>query len=149
MINRVVLLGSLFLLLTGFSGCGGNGRGVAEADTVTRRFVGTIPAADGPGIVMDLMLSNRAMDSTQGGYVLRMTYLEGENGKDVRFDSRGGWVEMRGVPEDERAVYYRLIGLGEGRDTMNFLYLGDSVVMLAAGLRRIDSGLNYTLVKVE
>lgn len=145
--KKVVVLGSFVLLALGLAACGNGGKKAAEAqDTVSRRYVGTVPAADCPGIVMDLTLRNAAGDSLAGDFALSMTYLEAEDGKDVTFDEAGAWSALKGVPADGAAVYYQLVGAGDRPDTMNFLWLGDSVVMLGAGLERAPSGLNYTLV---
>lgn len=146
--KRVAVLGSFLLLALALelAACGNGGERSAEAqDTVSRRYTGTIPAADGPGIVMDLTLRNVAGDSLAGDFALSMTYLEAEDGKDVMFDEAGVWSAVKGIPADAGAVYYRLVAEGERPDTMNFLWLGDSVVMLGAGLERAPSGLNYTL----
>lgn len=134
--------------------CGGGVKKteVAASDTVERRYMGTIPAADCPGIVYDVTLVNVLPDSTSGGYGLSMTYLEAEDGRDVSFSSTGSWSVVKGIPADPGAVVYRLIEepMGSGsdvrRDTTDFLFLGDSLVMLGAGMERIASGLNYTLM---
>lgn len=146
--KRVVVLGSFLLLAMGLAACGNGGKKAASGqDTVARRYVGTIPAADGPGIVMDVTLRNAAADSTAGDFTMSMTYLEAEDGKDMTFNSAGSWSALKGIPADAGAVYYRLIEPGDRPDTTNLLWLGDSVVMLGAGLERIPSGLNYTLVQ--
>lgn len=147
--KRVVVLGSFLLLALGLAGCGNGGKSSGGQDTVSRRYVGTIPAADGPGIVMDVTLRNAATDSMAGVFTMSMTYLEAEEGKDMTFRSAGSWSALRGIPADAGAVYYRLIEPGDRPDTTDLLWLGDSVVMLGEGLVRIPSGLNYTLVLQE
>lgn len=139
-IAAVALAGAL-------TACGGAGsaKSAAEAaDTVVRRYVGTLPAADCPGIVFDVTLAAPA-DSVSGDFTLSMTYLEAEDGKDLTVDSRGRWETATGIAGDPSAVYYRLVEPGTRPDTTNFLYMGDSIVLLGAGLQRIESGLNYTL----
>ena len=56
------------LAALGAMACGGNKGAQTDAvsDTVSRRYVGTLPAADGPGIVYDLTLVNPAEDSLAG-----------------------------------------------------------------------------------
>lgn len=115
---------------------------------VSQRYVGTLPAADGPGIVYDLTLNPTVGDSTTGRYVLSMTYREAEQGRDMCFDSKGDWTLLRGIPDDSTALFYRLIEASDRPDTTDFLYLGDSVMLLGTGLRRPQSALNYTLVRV-
>jgi hypothetical protein len=119
-----------------------------KADETVWRYVGTLPAADCPGILYDLTLCGLSADSMAGTFALSTTYLEAENGKDVRFDSEGRWEMLQGIPGDSTALFYRLVETGKGFDTTNFLYLGDSVMLLGAGLQRPQSALNYTLIRV-
>ena len=77
-----------------------------------------------------------------------MIYREAEQGRDMRFDSKGDWTLLRGIPGDSTALFYRLIEASDRPDTTDFLYLGDSVMLLGTGLRRPQSALNYTLVRV-
>lgn len=139
------------VLALGMVACGGNKGMKADSasDTVSRRYVGTLPAADGPGIVYDLTLTNPAEDTMGGDFALSMTYLEAENGKDATFDSEGQWMAVEGIPGNSSAVYYQLIGSGIQPDTTNLLYLGDSVVLLGSGLQRAQSNLNYTLILAD
>ncbi|WP_298064394.1 copper resistance protein NlpE N-terminal domain-containing protein [uncultured Rikenella sp.] len=147
---KKVLFGSVCAAVVAFGmvACG-DGQGMKRgdgSDTVSRRYVGTLPAADGPGIVYDLTLFNLAEDSLSGEFALSMTYLEAQNGKNATFDSEGEWVAVQGIAGDRSAVYYQLIESGVRPDTTNFLYLGDSVVLLGNGLQRAPSNLNYTLI---
>ncbi len=139
------------VLALGMVACGGNKGMKADSasDTVSRRYVGTLPAADGPGIVYDLTLTSTAEDTMGGDFALSMTYLEAENGKDATFDSEGLWTVVEGIPGNSSAVYYQLVGSGMQPDTTNFLYLGDSVVLLGSGLQRAQSDLNYTLILTD
>lgn len=150
---RKLLFGSVCMLALGLTACGGNGAATSEetsADTVSRRFVGTTPAADCPGIVWDLTLRNPAADSLGGDFALSMTYLEADNGKDMTFSSAGEWSVQQGIAGDPMAVRYQLVEPGpQGPDTSDYLFLGDSVVMLDADMARIPNGLNYTLTKVK
>ena len=60
---------------------------------------------------------------------------EAEDGKDLTVDSRGRWETATGIAGDPSAVYYRLVEPGTRPDTTNFLYMGDSIVLLGAGLQ--------------
>lgn len=119
-----------------------------KIEKLGRHYVGTLPAADGPGILYDLTLTPTLDDSTTGHYVLSMTYREAEQGRDMRFDSKGHWVLLRGIPGDSTALFYRLVETADRPDTTDFLYLGDSVMLLGAGLQRPLSPLNYVLERV-
>lgn len=145
---KKVLLSSVCAaaLALGMVACGNGKRADKASDTVSRHYVGTLPAADGPGIVYDLTLYNLYEDSLSGDFALSMTYLEAENGKDAKFNSKGQWTAVQGIPGNQSAVYYQLIESGVQPDTTNFLFLGDSVVLLGNGLQPAQSNLNYTLI---
>lgn len=150
---KKILLTSVYAaaMIFGMTACGGDRAAKTETatDTVSRRYVGTLPAADGPGIVYDLTLIDPAGNSSAGDFRLSMTYLEAENGKDMRFDSEGEWTIKQGISGDSSAVFYRLVESGLHPDTTDFLDLGDSVVLLGPGLQRVQSQLNYTLIRTE
>lgn len=145
---KKVLLSSVCAaaLALGMVACGNGKRADKASDTVSRHYVGTLPAADGPGIVYDLTLYNLYEDSLSGDFAMSMTYLEAENGKDAKFNSEGQWTAVQGIPGNQSAVYYQLIESGVQPDTTNFLFLGDSVVLLGNGLQPAQSNLNYTLI---
>lgn len=147
--KRTILWGLCSVLALGMWSCGGSGSrtAVAVEDTVFRHYVGTIPAADGPGITMDLTLK-QAEDSTGGDYSLAMTYLKAVDGQDRTYRSLGTWSVEQGIPADSAAVYYRLVESSPWADTLNFLYLGDSVMLLGTDLSKPMSKLNYSLVQV-
>lgn len=110
------------------------------------RYVGTFPAADGPGILYDLKLIRPAGDSaTAGDFALTTTYLEAENGRDAVFDWAGQWTTLLGIPGDATAQVYRLV-VPEQPDTMYFLDLGNRLELLGEGLQRPRLGSLYTLV---
>ncbi len=149
--KRTIVWGACWALALGMWSCGDAGsraKVAADAeDTLSRRYVGTIPAADGPGITMDLTLKQPA-DSMSGEYVLSMTYLEAVDGQDRTYLSLGTWSTERGIPADSAAVYYRLVESSPWADTLNFLYLEDSVMLLGTDLSKPVSKLNYSLIRV-
>ena len=91
---------------------------------VQKKYKGTIPAADGPGIVYDLTLFYQ-QDSDDGVYELDATYLEAENA-----------VIYELIPSDGSMVFY-------------FQAEGDSLTMLNQELQKAASDLNYTLKLVQ
>ena len=105
---------------------------------VQKKYKGTIPAADGPGIVYDLTLF----------YELDATYLEAENGKDQTFTSTGKRQVKKGTPADASAVIYELIP-SDGSMVFYFQAEGDSLTMLNQELQKAASDLNYTLKLVQ
>lgn len=110
---------------------------------IQRHYEGLLPAADCPGIIFKLDLANPEF-SGNGEYKLSMTYIEAEDGKDLTFHSKGKMFTLRGDATDINATVYQLIEEGVN-DTMNFLYMGDSLIMITKNFERVDSGLNYTL----
>ena len=114
---------------------------------VQKKYKGTIPAADGPGIVYDLTLFYQ-QDSDDGVYELDATYLEAENGKDQTFTSTGKRQVKKGTPADASAVIYELIP-SDGSMVFYFQAEGDSLTMLNQELQKAASDLNYTLKLVQ
>lgn len=112
-------------------------------DLEIREYEGLLPCADCPGIRYNLKLQNKE-HTGDGTFELDMTYLEAENGKDATFSSTGKWITLRGDADDINATVYQL-NPDSVESIMNFLMLGDSLVMLDRDQKRIDSGLNYTL----
>ena len=81
----------------------------------TSRYEGILPAADCPSILYQLALRHR-QHSGDGSFLLRLTYLEAENGRDVAFVYTGKRLKQRGTPEDPDATVWQLIAdQGGGR----------------------------------
>ena len=114
---------------------------------VQKKYKGTIPAADGPGIVYDLTLFYQ-QDSDDGVYELDATYLEAENGKDQTFTSTGKRQVKKGTPADASAVIYELIP-SDGSMVFYFQAEGDSLTMLNQEVQKAASDLHYTLKLVQ
>ena len=115
----------------------------------TSRYEGILPAADGPGIRYQLALRHR-QHSGDGSFLLRLTYLEAENGQNVTFAYTGKRLTQRGTPEDPNATVWQLIA-DQGEDVYNFLQEkdGQSLTLLNRDFKKIQLPLNYTLKKVE
>ena len=110
---------------------------------------GILPAADGPGIRYQLALRHR-QHSGDGSFLLRLTYLEAENGQNVTFAYTGKRLTQRGTPEDPNATVWQLIA-DQGEDVYNFLQEkdGQSLTLLNRDFKKKQLPLNYTLKKVE
>lgn len=113
------------------------------------RYEGILPAADCPGIRYQLALRHR-QHSGDGSFLLRLTYLEAENGQDVAFVYTGKRLTQRGTPEDLDATVWQLIA-DQGEDIYNFLQEkdGQSLTLLNRDFKKSQSPLNYTLKRVE
>ncbi len=114
---------------------------------IQKKYKGTVPAADGPGIVYELTLYYQ-QDSNDGVYELDATYLEAENGKDQTFTSIGKRQVKKGTPANVNAVVYELIP-NDGGMVFHFQAEGDSLTMLNQELQKATSDLNYTLKLVQ
>lgn len=114
---------------------------------IQKKYKGTFPAADGPGIDYDLTLYYQ-QDSEDGVYELDATYLEAENGKDKTFSSTGKRHVKKGTPTDSAAVVYELIP-SDGSMTLYFLAEGNDLTLLNQDLQQAASDLNYTLKLVQ
>lgn len=114
---------------------------------VKKKYKGTVPAADGPGIVYDLILYYQDANG-DGVYELDATYLEANNGNNETFTSTGKRKVKKGIPEDAEAIVYELIP-SDGSMIFYFLAEGDSLIMLNQDLQKAPSDLNYTLILEE
>ena len=94
---------------------------------VQKKYKGTVPAADGPGIVYDLTLFYQ---------------------QDQTFTSTGKRQVKKGTPADASAIIYELIP-SDGSMVFYFQAEGDSLTMLNQELQKAASDLNYTLKLVQ
>ena len=113
------------------------------------RYEGILPAADCPGIKYQLHIRHRE-HSGDGHFLLRMTYLEAEDGKDAVYNHMGRRYTQRGIPTNPDAVVWQLV-TDNGKDTYNFLYDAQkqTLTLLDRQLKPINTGLNYTLKGVD
>ena len=113
------------------------------------RYEGILPAADCPGIKYQLHIRHRE-HSGDGHFLLRMTYLEAEDGKDAVYNHMGRRYTQRGIPTDPDAVVWQLV-TDNGKDAYNFLYDAQkqTLTLLDRQLKPINTGLNYTLKEVD
>ncbi|WP_455641395.1 copper resistance protein NlpE N-terminal domain-containing protein [Parabacteroides sp.] len=118
-----------------------------KGSVIQKKYKGTFPAADGPGIDYDLVLFYQ-QDSDDGVYEMDATYLEAEDGQDQTFSSTGKRKVKKGTPSNSEAIVYELIP-SDGTMTYYFLAEGDSLTLLTQDLQKAASGLNYTLTLVQ
>lgn len=118
-----------------------------KGSVIQKKYKGTFPAADGPGIDYDLVLFYQ-QDSDDGVYEMDATYLEAEDGQNQTFSSTGKRKVKKGTPSNSEAIVYELIP-SDGTMTYYFLAEGDSLTLLTQDLQKAASGLNYTLILVQ
>lgn len=118
-----------------------------KGSVIQKKYKGTFPAADGPGIDYDLVLFYQ-QDSDDGVYEMDATYLEAEDGQNQTFSSTGKRKVKKGTPFNSEAIVYELIP-SDGTMTYYFLAEGDSLTLLTQDLQKAASGLNYTLMLVQ
>jgi len=123
-ISRKTLIAAIAALA--FFGC-------HNAKSVAGLYEGVIPAADGPGIKIELMLRDN------GRYTMNSEYLE----RDISFSESGDYS----VSGDTVS----LITIDSDIPRYRFLKSGSALRMLDADGRTIDGVLkdNYTLTKTE
>ena len=114
---------------------------------VKKKYKGTIPVSDGPGIVYDLVMYYQDIDG-DGVYELDATYWEADNGNNQTFTSTGKRKVRKGTPFDSEVIVYELIP-SDGSMAFYFLVEGDSLTMLNQDLQKAPSNLNYTLILEE
>lgn len=118
-----------------------------KEEVVQEKYKGTVPAADGPGIVYELTLFQQP-NGEEDIYEMKATYLEADNGKDWTFTSTGKRQVRKGTPADAEAIVYELVP-DDGNVVFYFLAEGDSLTMLNQELQQAASDLNYTLKRTE
>lgn len=119
-----------------------------EEDTVSRRFVGTLPCADCPGIDYDLTLKG-INDEFDGIYTMSMTYQEAHDGLDMTYFLHGEWNTVNGKDPIDVGTVYRLMSNEMWSDTVFLVYTGDGLEFLDRDRRPIESQLNYKLKEVD
>lgn len=107
----------------------------AEVLEQSGTFVGTLPAADCPGIVYKLTIDGDT------AFSLDMTYLEAIDGRDTTFVSSG---------KVERLQDGNAIKLVAEDSEMYFKVVNDSTLRLVNdSLQEAQTSLNYDIVKVK
>lgn len=110
------------------------------------RYEGVLPAADCRGIKYQLSIRHRE-HSGDGSFLLTLTYLEAENGKDAVFTYTGSRNTQRGIPADKDATVWQLVS--EKGEVFNFLYEDENTLTLLNGdFEKAASGLDYTLKRI-
>lgn len=110
-------------------------------------YEGVLPAADCPGMKYQLYLRSKG-NNGGGRFLMYITYLEAENGKDITYAYMGKRNILHGIPTDKNAVVWQLISDSEP-DVYNLLWEKDGQVLtfLSKDLEKIQSELNYSLSK--
>lgn len=111
---------------------------------INERFLGLLPAADGPGINYDLILVHQE-GVTRGVYVLVMTYLEAENGRDASFTQQGRYETMIGKDKDAGNKYILLQPFDGDSETYFIIENDGNLTLVGQDMKRSDSKMNYTL----
>lgn len=111
---------------------------------INERFIGLLPAADGPGINYDLILVHQE-GVTRGVYVLVTTYLEAENGRDTSFTQQGRYETMIGKGKDEGNKYILLQPFSGDSETYFIIESDGNLTLVGKDMQRADSKMNYTL----
>lgn len=122
----------------------------SKGSVIMKKYKGTVPAADGPGIVYDLTLYYQ-QDSPDGVYQMDATYLDTPtSGQNQTFTSTGKRMVKQGTPAAAAAVIYELIP-NDGSGTVYLLVEaeGNSLTFLNQELQKAASDLNYTLNLVQ
>lgn len=115
---------------------------------VEEHYTGVLPAADCPGIRYQLYVRHRGY-SGDGQFLLQLTYMEADNGKDAIYTYMGRRYTLRGIPTDNDATVWRLES-DNGKNAFNFLYGADgqTLTLLNSHFEMPESDLNYSLKKV-
>ena len=114
---------------------------------VNDRYVGLLPAADGPGIEYDLLLFRQERNNN-GVYELVMTYIEGDNnGGNLSFIDTGRYDTIRREHDGSTDSYIRLTPFNGDNEIFFIIENNGNLTLVNADLQRADSQLNYTIQK--
>lgn len=128
--------------------CQSSNKESKETARDTYTYMGTLPAADGPGIVYKLTIKD--LKEGSGTFDMDMTYLEAEEGSDQTFSSKGILKTIKGSPQNSNDTIYQLIN--EKNEVTNFLLRGDKTLrLLNEKLEHPDlsSSLNYDIILID
>lgn len=116
---------------------------------INEHYEGILPAADCPGIKYQLYVRHREY-SGDGNFLLRITYLEAEDGNDAVYNYIGKRTTQRGIPTNPDAIVWQL-SPDNDNCTYNFLYDAKklTLTLLDKLFEPIKSKLNYTLKKID
>lgn len=139
----------LAVSLTSF-GCGGGPSKSGEHEGALAqslgRWQGTLPCTDCAGIRVELRLFAEA-GHDDGSFELRETSLGTTQG-DTSIEMTGSWILEHGLDGDAAATVYRL-NPGDEVEQRYYLKTGDDTLeLLDANRKRIDSRLNYSLQRI-
>jgi uncharacterized lipoprotein NlpE involved in copper resistance len=139
----------LAVSLTSF-GCSGSASKTGNDDGPLAKSLGhwqgTLPCTDCAGIRIELQLFAEA-GHDDGSFELRETSLGTKQG-DTSIDMTGNWILEHGIDGDAAATVYRL-NPGDKLEQRYYLKVGeDTLELLDANRKRIDSRLNYSLQRI-
>lgn len=114
---------------------------------VEEHYTGVLPAADCAGIDYQLYVRHREY-SGDGQFLLQLTYMGADNGKDAIYTYMGKRFTLRGIPANNDATVWQLVS-DNGENTFNFLYGTDGLTLTLLNNRfeTPKSELDYSLKK--
>lgn len=115
---------------------------------IQKKYKGTVPAADGPGIEYDLTMYYQQDAEGDGVFEMTATYQDADNGQNQTYATMGKTKVKKGVPGNSSAYVYELIP-SDGEAAFYFEAQGDSLTMLNDQLQQAASGFNYVLKQVK
>lgn len=120
----------------------------SAGEWLVRTYEGDLPSASGSGIRYTLTVRNRE-HSGDGTFLLVMTYIGADNGKDESFASVGRRYTLRGMAGDDNATVWQM--KADDGAIFNFLYDGkaDTLTLLSDEMEKAETDLNYTLHAVK
>ncbi len=108
----------------------------------TKTFEGVLPS-QGKGLRYTLTVKIQEK-SDAGKYDLLRTYIEGNEGKDLTYVSRGTVKTIHGTTADKEAIVWELTP-EKNKEISYYQVLGDSVVMLSQKMNKTPDWKKYIL----
>lgn len=150
--KKLMMLAVAAIMTTAFFSCQSNSgkkEGAVNATAASSVYLGTIPAADGPGIVYKLTIND--LKDEAGNFVLDMIYLDAEKaGENKTITQKGKLKTVKGTTKSGGDKVYQLTG--NDNQVTYFLVKDDKTLrLLNEAMEQPESltGLNYDIVLVE
>lgn len=121
---------------------------VIVGEMVERTYEGVIPGENSEGVQYSLTLLN-PQDSTIGEYDLTMVYLGPDKANNKTVKQKGKYATMKGTPKNSDATVYQLQPMESASETLNFLYQGDSLILLSGDVTATDIIPTNSLKRVK
>ncbi len=108
----------------------------------TKTFEGLLPS-EGKGLRYTLTVKKQEK-SEEGSYELLRTYIEGNEGKDITYVSRGTFKTIHGTKANKKDTVWEFTPQ-KNKEISYYLVEGDSIIMLSQTMEKTTTWKKYVL----